>query len=165
MPMTTDDRGGARSSRRTQQFNDLAYRGLLPTPKASDSTRGDCPGEQRRKSPTLASVAKHLPTPTTGGTGYVSGDGKWRPTLETAARKGLLPTPTVSGNANRKGASAASGDGLRTVVGGRLNPPFVEQMMGWPVGWTASEPVETESFRRWQREHSLCCSENSSERG
>jgi DNA (cytosine-5)-methyltransferase 1 len=30
------------------------------------------------------------------------------------ARKGLIPTPTVCGNYNRKGASKASGDGLAT---------------------------------------------------
>jgi len=24
-----------------------------------------------------------------------------------------------------------------------LNPQFVEWLMGWPIGWTASEPVET----------------------
>jgi DNA (cytosine-5)-methyltransferase 1 len=24
-----------------------------------------------------------------------------------------------------------------------LNPRFVEWLMGWPIGWTASEPVET----------------------
>ena len=61
--------------------------GLLPTPKSSDATRGDCPSERRRISPSL---------------------------LLTAAK--LLPTPTVCGNYNRRGVSANSGDGLATVV-------------------------------------------------
>jgi DNA (cytosine-5)-methyltransferase 1 len=31
-----------------------------------------------------------------------------------------------------------------------LNPLFVEWLMGWPIGWTDSAPVETESSRWWQ---------------
>lgn len=31
-----------------------------------------------------------------------------------------------------------------------LNPLFVEYLMGWPIGWTACEPVETVSFH-WLR--------------
>jgi hypothetical protein len=54
------------------------------------------------------------------------------------------PTPTVCGNYNRKGASAKSGDGLATVAGGALNPPWVEWLMGWPIGWTGCEPLETD---------------------
>jgi len=45
-------------------------------------------------------------------------------------------TPTVSGNHNRKGASATSGDGLATQAGGSLNPTWVETLMGFPHGWT-----------------------------
>ena len=79
----------------------------------------------------------------------------------------LWPTPTVSGNYNRKGASKTSGDGLATAVkmwptptahnskegvypaeylrntptpaavaGGRLNPTWVEWLMGFPAGHT-----------------------------
>lgn len=90
---------------------------------------------------------------------------------------GLLPTPTVNGNHNRKGLSEKSGDGLSTAIknllptptaldhkdssfppglgvtfrthcqslcktlkengaAGRLNPEFVEVLMGYPRGWT-----------------------------
>lgn len=34
-----------------------------------------------------------------------------------------------------------------------LNPRFVEWLMGLPLGWTDYAPVETESFRSWQRTH------------
>lgn len=37
-----------------------------------------------------------------------------RPSLQTMARQGPIPTLTVHGNYNRKGASKASGDGLAT---------------------------------------------------
>jgi hypothetical protein len=53
------------------------------------------------------------------------------------------PTPTVDGNYNRAGASATSGDGLATAAGGSLNPPWVEWLMGFPIGWTELEPSET----------------------
>jgi hypothetical protein len=52
------------------------------------------------------------------------------------ARRGLLPTPTVKGNHAKAHLSAKAGDGLATAIGGRLNPRFVEWMMGFPVGWT-----------------------------
>ena len=33
--------------------------------------------------------------------------------------------------------------------GGRLNPDWVEWLMGWPIGWTASRPLGTDRFRLW----------------
>lgn len=76
-----------------------------------------------------------------------------------------FPTPTVCGNGNRKGSSKKAGDGLETfvkkfstpvaddtsyrkdkyqqggtalstAVGGKLNPTWVEWLMGFPLGWT-----------------------------
>ena len=108
-----------------------------------------------------------------------------------------LPTPTVCGNYNRKGASATSGDGLATVVTQRtwptataykgwspnhdramtddrldysveresfqpgqqtppmrLNPEWVEWLMGWPIGHTGLKPLETGRYQEWLRQHS-----------
>ena len=65
----------------------MASRGMFPTPKASDATRGDCPSERMRRSPALPSAAMV---------------GEQEP--------------------------------------GPLNPAWVEWLMGFPVGWTASEP-------------------------
>jgi hypothetical protein len=36
----------------------------------------------------------------------------------------------------------------------RLNPAFVEWLMGLPLGWTACAPLETELFRWWLHTHS-----------
>jgi hypothetical protein len=140
---------------------------------------------------------------------------------------GLLPTLTVHGNYNRKGASKNSGDGLATAIrrmptlratdgerggrgdllaiirgrpnkhcrmptltandckpagrvevmeyrqenrrttvqrlraavtepeqlGGTLNPDWCEWFMGWPIGWTASEPLATDRFQQWLLGH------------
>jgi len=66
---------------------------------------------------------------------------------------GLLPTLTVKGNYNRKGASKKSGNGLATVVGGPLNPDWCEWVMGFPIGWSASAPLATDRFQRWLLAH------------
>lgn len=39
-------------------------------------------------------------------------------------------------------------------AGGSLNPNWVEWLMGWPIGWTDSKPLETDKFRQWL--HSQC---------
>lgn len=37
----------------------------------------------------------------------------------------------------------------------RLNPNFVDWLMGWPIGWTDLEPVEMGPFQSWQHTHSV----------
>jgi hypothetical protein len=79
------------------------------------------------------------------------------PSLNTLARRAGredLPTPTIDGNNNCKGSSPTSQDGLRTVIGGRLNPLFVEEMMMFPIGWTGLEPLGMESYLEWLQGHS-----------
>lgn len=40
----------------------------------------------------------------------------------------------------------------------RLNPAFVEWLMGWSIGWTAFGPLGTESYQSWLDTHSsLLC--------
>lgn len=88
---------------------------LFPTPKSSDSKRsGHSPAEQARKSPDLPAIVVMFPTPT-------KSDGSGGP--------GTSP--------RRMG-----GKNLRTVVAesdgnGRLNPAWVEWLMGLPIGWTS----------------------------
>ena len=38
-------------------------------------------------------------------------------------------------------------------VGGQLNPPWVEWLMGWPIGWTDLKPLETDKFQSWLQQH------------
>ena len=33
--------------------------------------------------------------------------------------------------------------------GGALNPDWIEWLMGWPIGWTALEPLDRVKFRQW----------------
>ncbi len=32
----------------------------------------------------------------------------------------------------------------------------VEWLMGWPIGWSASEPLATDRFQQWLRSHGVC---------
>ena len=40
--------------------------------------------------------------------------------------------------------------------GGRLNPTWVEWLMGWPLEWTDLKPLEMDKFQQWQQQHSIC---------
>jgi len=55
-----------------------------------------------------------------------------------------MPTLTVCENYNKKGLSPTSGDGLATVIGGRLSPTWCEWYMGFPLEHTAAGcPIES----------------------
>jgi hypothetical protein len=43
---------------------------------------------------------------------------------------------------------------LNDQIGGQLNPPWVEWLMGWPIGWTDLRPLETDRFHKWPNSHS-----------
>ena len=42
---------------------------------------------------------------------------------------------------------------LNDQIGGQLNPPWVEWLMGWPIGWTDLKPLETDKFQQWLHSH------------
>lgn len=67
----------------------------------------------------------------------------------------MLPTPTAStGGPEPEGKT---GRKLVTVIGGKLNPDWTEWLMGWPIGWTALQPLEMDKFRKWLQLHFSCC--------
>ena len=41
-------------------------------------------------------------------------------------------------------------------AGGKLNPQWVEWLMGWPIGWTDLSALEMDKFQRWRRSHGDC---------
>ena len=93
----------------------------LPTPNARDWKDSQTAGN--RKSPGLGVVA-HWPTPRTKG--MCGGSGSWD----------LLNKNTTVEEARLMGAGN----------GGQLNPPWVEWLMGWPIGWTDLKPLEMDKF-------------------
>lgn len=67
--------------------------------------------------------------------------------LTTAVR--TWPTPRQF---MHKDAKADRGKGnLGEVVGGQLNPPWVELLMGWPKDWTCLNPISMIDFQKWLR--------------
>ncbi len=65
------------------------------------------------------------------------------------------PTPTKH---NSKECAAPSEYKRKTPTlaaqaGGKLNPIWIEWLMGWPMGWTDLEPLEMGKFQEWQRLH------------
>ena len=46
-------------------------------------------------------------------------------------------------------------------LGGTLNPDWCEWFMGWPIGWTASEPLATDRFQQWLLGHGRRCDDES----
>jgi len=91
---------------------------------------------------------------------------------------GLLPTPCVP-NGGRKhnlarvtlrGRTLYREDGSKAQMdlethmrlwassidelhGGKLNPNWVDWLMGWPIGWTGLEPLAMDRFQAWLRAH------------
>jgi hypothetical protein len=144
-------------------------------PNSGSMRNGECWERPTLELTTSESGSGFLPTPVAIDTGSrfnrsASEGAALRPTLGAMARFDLWPTPTVKGNYNRKGLSSKSGDGLATAVlkyptptlgrtvrnldgNGQLNPTWVEWLMGWPIGWTALQPLAMDKFREWQRQH------------
>lgn len=80
-----------------------------------------------------------------------------RPTYEQAK----YPTPHANAATGPGTQGRDGGRNLQTTVNGSLNPSWVEWLMGWPIGWTALEPLATDRFRSWLRSHGRdfpgCC--------
>ena len=94
---------------------------LLPTPRATAMTDESIEGFLKRKAagkvstPKLATALRMLPTPSASMHKYrLKGDTQASRNLEAMARTGKLS---------------------QTGETGRLNPHFVEEMMGFPIGW------------------------------
>ena len=61
-----------------------------------------------------------------------------------------FPTPVASDTYHRRGKYKQGGTALSTAVGGKLNPSWVEWLMGWPVGWTDLRQLETGKSHKQQ---------------
>ena len=68
---------------------------------------------------------------------------KRNPNLETIVGQRMWPTPTAH-NAKETNAPSEANRNTPTLanqVGGKLNPTWVEWLMGWPLGWTDLKPL------------------------
>ena len=102
----------------------------IPTPKAKDAEkRGNFDATNKRNG--LPAFAKNMPTPSATD---------WKTSSKDGQRRGQLTDPAM-------GVIPA---------GGRLNPTFVEWLMGWPIGSTAFTPLEMDRFREFMQQHGCC---------
>ena len=80
---------------------------------------------------------------------------KRNPNLETIVGRVTFPTPTAHNS--KEGAYPAEftrkTPTLATHAGGKLNPMWVEWLMGWPLGWTDLKPLETVKFPFAPQQH------------
>lgn len=112
-----------------------------PTPRANDAEkRGNIDTMNPRNG--LAGFVKRYPTP------CASDGNKWNHmTAEERRAKGqhLRLVNVITSETGER-------------AGGAQNPEFTEWLMGWPLGWTDLEPLETARFRQWLRLHGISSS-------
>ena len=127
---------------------------LWPTPKASDAVMGmtaRTSGRPLEKSTHLQArvyCAEMFPTPraSDGGKGTRTPEGAMKEVCrghgaDLPSSVQIFPTPTCNDAKNNNPPSQRTENGrhsdqLNVVAGGSLNPPWVEWLMGFPIGWT-----------------------------
>jgi len=72
-------------------------------------------------------------------------------TLDTAVKMWTTPKARDSRSPGGVSEHQRHTPDLPIQAGGKLNPQWVEWLMGVPIGWTDLEPLATGSFRQWQR--------------
>jgi hypothetical protein len=69
----------------------------------------------------------------------------------------MWPTPRASdANGHQIQPNKQGGLGLNQQLGGRLNPDWVDWLIGWPIGWSDCAPLAMPKFQQWLRAHGLC---------
>lgn len=107
--------------------------GLWPTPVASDTSSRKKPYAQGGTPLSLA--VKTWPTPQ-------ASDNRDR---------GNMSTPAIARRI-AKGKQVMLSMSV-SEESGRLNPNWVEWLMGWPIGLSDLQPLETGKFQEWQQQH------------
>ena len=119
--------------------------GLWPTPnacKASEDVTLQCSGDGRLKPNKLGWAVAMRTWPTATATATASKG--WSPNHNRAHTDDRLDY-TVERESFQPG---------QTTPPMRLNPEWVEWLMGWPIGHTGLRPLETGKYREWLQQHS-----------
>jgi hypothetical protein len=110
---------------------------MWPTPCATDHKGSGKTGDLRDRLDYAvergATKSKDYTWPTPRTKGMCGGSGSWE----------LLKKNTTIEEARQMGAGN----------GGKLNPMWVEWLMGWPLGWTDLKPLEMDKFQKWLEQH------------
>jgi hypothetical protein len=113
--------------------------GLWPTPKASAAGPDFAKLDRSATGISLATAVALWPTP-------AASDSKGSVSLARVNHRAVMHSRGVR-------LPEHVSKLMQMEVGGSLNPPWVEWLMGWPLGWTALKPLETGKFRLWLRSH------------
>jgi hypothetical protein len=114
-----------------------------PTPNAADSLQGGST-QGNRKDPNLSIAVHGHPVPASGST-----DG---------SRPGLWQTATVSTGAHRQKDGSMTDkldQQVKSWSNGKLNPRWVETLMGLPVGWTMPSCASPVTIERMNSDSSV----------
>jgi len=111
-----------------------------PTPTCSDHT-GAGAGPRKTGGPNLRTAVQMYPTATATATAYKG----WSPNHNRADTDDRLDY-TIE----RQGYTPGQ---LTPPM--RLNPDWVEWLMGWPIGHTELKPLVTDKYQEWQQQHSI----------
>lgn len=149
--------------------------GLWPTPQAMLATSDlnfRCSGDGRDKPNKLGWAVANVvwPTPTVcgnynrKGASATSGDGlattvaqRTYPTATATAYKGWSPNHNRADTDDRLDYTVERESfrpGQQTPPM-RLNPDWVEWLMGWPIGHTDLKPLAMDKYREWQQQHGI----------
>lgn len=107
--------------------------GLWPAPTVNGNYNR--PGASKNAGRGLASAVKAWPTPTA------------------SMHKGWSPRHNRAATDDRLDYSIER-EAHELNIAGRLNPAWVEWLMGWPIGWTDLKPLEMAKFHEWRQQHS-----------
>lgn len=136
------------------------------TPTTRDFKDGACQDADVKENGLLGRQVTHWQTPKVATGDYCYSNGNHdKPVLnlEGQVKNWVTPMATdgLKTSAGKRKECDLSHQVQQTTMAGAsgsgkavLSPPFVEALMGWPIGMTASAPVEMVSFLSWQRTHS-----------
>ena len=114
----------------------------------------------------LASSSKVLPAWGMTFAGVCWGLGTRAHRIDATECGSMLPTPTANMYGSNKGGSGGRVGRERPNLGtliersaesGKLNPPWVAWLMGWPIGWTDCARLEMDRYQQWRRLHGRYC--------
>lgn len=147
----------------------LSAQVMWPTPTRDSATERT--GRYAQGGLPLTAAVHHWPTPTVcgnynrKGASATSGDGiatavtqRTYPTATATAYKGWSPNHNRADTDDRLDYTVereSFSPGQQTPPM-RLNPAWVEWLMGWPIGHTELKPLETDRFQEWQQQHGNC---------
>jgi hypothetical protein len=121
---------------------------LLPTPEASNTKAVALRSAGRSPRNFLSPIP--TPRPCSG----LRSSGANRTEILRALEK--WPTPTardyrMPGRSRLERTGSKAGESLPQVAGGPLNPPWIEWLMGFPLGWTDCAALATRSSRKFPK--------------